>query len=73
MFRFSNPEYLYLLLLIPVIIGLFWYSVRKQKQWINSFGIYKTILKLMPGHSFNGIPFVSKSSGLLVLAYTKLS
>ncbi len=53
MFRFSNPEYLYLLLLIPVIIGLFWYSVRKQKQWINSFGIYKTILKLMPGHSFN--------------------
>jgi Ca-activated chloride channel family protein len=52
MFRFSNPEYLYLLLVIPAFVGLFWYSIRLQKQWISSFGVFQTVLKLIPGHSF---------------------
>lgn len=52
MFRFSNPEYLYVLLAIPAFLGLFWYSIRKQKQWIDSFGFYQTVLKLTPGLSF---------------------
>lgn len=52
MFRFSNPEYLFLLLAIPAFVGLFWLSIRKQKNWIKSFGSYHTVLKLIPGHSF---------------------
>jgi len=52
MFRFSNPEYLYLLLVIPAFVGLFWLSIRKQKNWIQSFGSYHTVLKLIPEHSF---------------------
>lgn len=52
MFRFSAPEYLYLLLVIPAFVGLFWYSIRMQKKWINSFGVFQTVLKLIPGHSF---------------------
>jgi len=55
MFRFSNPEYLYLLLFLPAFLGIFWYSIRKQKQWINSFGVYQMVIKLVPGHSFKRI------------------
>ncbi len=51
MFRFSNPEYLYLLLVIPALIALFWYSIRTQKQWISVFGNPNTVLNLMPGFS----------------------
>lgn len=51
MFRFSNPEYFYLLLLIPAALLLFWFSLRRQKSWINAFGYYQTVLKLIPGYS----------------------
>jgi Ca-activated chloride channel family protein len=52
MFRFSNPEYLYLLLVIPLILGLYWYSVRLQKNNIKLFGNFESVLGLIPGISF---------------------
>jgi len=52
MFRFSHTEYLYLILIIPVIIALYWYVIVLQKKAINRFGNFDTILQLMPGFSF---------------------
>ncbi len=52
MFRFSNPEYLYLLLVIPVLVALYWYTVRIQKANIKLFGKFDTVLGLIPGMSF---------------------
>lgn len=52
MFRFSHPEYLYFLFLIPFIIGLFWFASTLQKRAINRFGNFETLIQLMPGFSF---------------------
>jgi len=52
MFRFSNTEYLYLLFLIPIIIGLYWFVTKLQKKAINRFGNFETLMQLMPGFSF---------------------
>ena len=53
MFRFSHPEYLYFLFLIPIIIGLFWFATILQKRAINRFGNLDILKQLMPGMSFN--------------------
>jgi Ca-activated chloride channel family protein len=52
MFRFSHPEYLYFLLLIPVVIGLFWFATVLQKRALHRFGNMETLMLLMPGVSF---------------------
>lgn len=52
MFRFSHPEYLYFLILIPIIIGLFWFATILQKRAINRFGNLDILKQLMPGMSF---------------------
>ncbi|NOU19160.1 MAG: VWA domain-containing protein [Bacteroidales bacterium] len=52
MFRFSHPEYLYFLFLIPIIIGLFWFATILQKRAINRFGNLDILKQLMPGISF---------------------
>ena len=46
--RFANPEYLYLLLLLPVIIGLFIYSNYRRRKNINSYGDPQLLKKLIP-------------------------
>ena len=46
--RFANPEYLYLLLLLPVIIALFIYSNYRRKKNINSYGDPQLLKKLIP-------------------------
>jgi Ca-activated chloride channel family protein len=46
MFRFANPEYLNLLYLIPVVIGLFWFLNRNRKQLLKRFAdvdLHKTL------------------------------
>jgi Ca-activated chloride channel homolog len=53
MFRFSHPEYLYFLFLIPIIIGLFWFATILQKRAINRFGNLETLKQLMPGASLH--------------------
>jgi len=52
MFRFLHPEYLYLLFIIPIALGLFWFATRLQKKAINRFGNMETLMQLMPGFSF---------------------
>ncbi|HPD95431.1 MAG: VWA domain-containing protein [Bacteroidales bacterium] len=52
MFRFSNPQYLYCLLLLPIIVLVFWYSVKKQKRNIKLFGHFDTVTGLFSGLSF---------------------
>ena len=51
MIRFAHSEYLYLLLLIPLFIGLFWAWSRWQKKALMRFGTLKVIHVLMPKRS----------------------
>ena len=48
MFRFATPEYFYLLILVPVLIGVYWYSVRVRRRALERFGDPETIRGLMP-------------------------
>lgn len=48
MFRFANPEYLYLLLALPMLIGLYYWSSLIRKRAIQRFGDYKVLKELMP-------------------------
>ncbi|MCK9310761.1 MAG: VWA domain-containing protein [Bacteroidales bacterium] len=48
MFRFSNPEYLYFLLLIPTLALLFILENRKQKKRLKVYGDPDIISQLMP-------------------------
>lgn len=48
MFRFAQPEYLYLLLIVPLIWVLYFYSVYKKKKNLAKFGHVKTLEPLMP-------------------------
>ncbi len=52
MFRFAHPEYLFLFLLIPVLIGLFVYSQIQRRKKIKLFGNPELIAELMPNVSF---------------------
>jgi len=51
MFQFAHNELLFLLVLIPVIIILFWLSGRRKKKVLRDFGDYEIISQLMPEHS----------------------
>ena len=51
MFSFANPEYLYLLLLLPIVAGLFWLSQRAKAKKIAKFGRAGVVKGLMPEQS----------------------
>lgn len=48
MFRFAQPEYLYLLLLLPIAVAVFVISRRAQRRRIARFGEPEVIGQLMP-------------------------
>ncbi len=48
MFRFEQPEYLYLLLLLPVLVALYYYGVYKRRKAIKEFGDPDLVANLMP-------------------------
>ena len=52
MFRFAHPEYLYLLLVVPVLIGVFIYTKIQRRRNINKFGNPELLAGLMPNVSF---------------------
>ena len=52
MFRFAHPEYLYLLLLVPVLIGVFIYAKIQRRRNINKFGNPDLLAGLMPNVSY---------------------
>lgn len=69
MFRFANPYFLYMLLLLPVFVAAYWYFCRKRKQNISVFGDAELLKNLMPDLSWmrRHLKF-----GLLMMAFTLL-
>ena len=51
MFRFANPHYLYLLAVIPLLIGLFVYEQRLLRRRLRAFGNPALLARLMPNVS----------------------
>lgn len=47
MFRFDNPQYLYLLLIIPVLVGLFWLNRRVGRKRLLRLGKPQYVKRLM--------------------------
>ena len=47
MFRFENPIFLYLLLVIPVMLLLRWLSDRMRKKRVRRFGDYSLVKEMM--------------------------
>lgn len=52
MFRFAHPEYLFLLIIVPVLIGVFVYTTIQKKRKIRLFGNPDLIGELMPNVSY---------------------
>jgi len=48
MFRFEQPFYLYLLILVPFILGLFFLLLKWKKARLNKFGDPEVVQRLMP-------------------------
>ena len=48
MFRFANPDILYLLLLLPLIVALYLYSNHRRRQNIRKYGDPSLLKELMP-------------------------
>lgn len=55
MFRFSNPQYLWLLAAIPALILLFWFAARIRHKRLARFGNPSTLQELMPEVSIGRI------------------
>ncbi len=72
MFRFAQPEYLYLLLLLPLAGLLFWFFRRAQRRRIARFGDPDIIRPLMPEASprrvRNKFILLVSALGLMVFA-----
>lgn len=52
MFRFAHPEFLFLLLLIPILIAVFIYTGIQKRRNLNQFGNPELLAQLMPNVSF---------------------
>jgi Ca-activated chloride channel homolog len=68
MFRFGNPQYLYALIIIPVLILLFVYFRNKRKRAIREFGNPEILAPLMPGAS-KSRPILKFAILMLALAF----
>jgi len=51
MFRFAHPEFLFLLLLVPLLIGVFIYTSIQKRRNIKKFGNADLLAQLMPNFS----------------------
>ena len=51
LFQFKNPEYLWLLALIPLMLGLYLFSLYLKKKTLRKFGDKELIQKLSPDFS----------------------
>jgi len=66
-FRFANPEYLYLLSIVPLLIGWFIYTIYRKRVALKKFGDPALLAHLMPGAS-KGRPIIKFSLLLLAIA-----
>lgn len=48
MFRFANPDFLYLLIILPLLVGLFLYANYRKRQNIKKYGDPALLETLMP-------------------------
>ncbi|MBE6310356.1 MAG: VWA domain-containing protein [Bacteroidales bacterium] len=67
MFSFGNPEYLYLLFLLPITIALFWLARRARAKNLKKFGQHIIANELMPDVS-KYKPWIKLSLELVILA-----
>lgn len=67
MFSFANPEYLYLLLLVPLFVGLFLLSRWLRKRSLSRFGRQEQVEQLMPDVS-RYKPWIKLAIEMLALA-----
>lgn len=51
MFRFAHPEFLYALIILPVLLALFLYTVKRKRKALARFGEWPIIRHLMPDAS----------------------
>lgn len=51
MFRFAQPEYFYLLLVVPLLVGVYWLTNRRSHQRLRRFGNPALLLSLVPNRS----------------------
>jgi Ca-activated chloride channel family protein len=52
MFRFANPDYLYLLLVLPVLILFYIYAIVRKKKALKKYGNPELLAELMPEVSY---------------------
>jgi len=67
--RFENPQYFYLFALIPVLLGMFWFSWHFRKRALRRFGQEKVLKVLMPWRSVRRPWF---RFALLLIAFSML-
>lgn len=67
MFRFANPEYLYLFFIIPIYVLLLIYTNHKQKKRLKEYGNPEVLSQLMPDVSKKK-PVVKSIIQMLALA-----
>lgn len=72
MFRFANPQYFWLLPVIPALILLFWLAARNRRRRLERFGRMQVLEELMPEVSTGrvGLKFIlfCAAVALLILA-----
>ncbi len=75
MIRFESPEILYLLLLVPILVGLFWIYRRRQTKLIERFGDEGLLRPLMKGFSRGRVllkfVLLTVAVGVLVVAIAR--
>ncbi len=69
MFRFAHPEYLFLLLLIPLLIVVFIYTGIQKRRNLKQFGNVDLLAQLMPNVSIirPQVKFYMQISAILLL------
>ena len=48
MFRFGEPIYLYLLIILPVLVGIYLYGNWRRRRKIRQYGDLELMTHLMP-------------------------
>jgi Ca-activated chloride channel family protein len=51
MFRLAHPQFVYLLLLIPLWVLIFVYARKRKNKALSSFGDYNLVMRLLPEYS----------------------
>lgn len=71
MFRFGSPEYLYLLLLVPLLMAAYALYASRRRKRLDEFGKYDTIKQLMPLASPKRVrhKFVLTTIGITLLIF----